>query len=144
MEKARDINISRRVSSPLLSQVQSMLNALKPVSLSAPFDEQQALNKALNQALNQALKHHAVSPWETHEKPSDLGGREANSQDFLRYLLQPVATRLSALFNVTRIFNSFAFADEAFDDEVDADDADAAGVVDAAGAVDAANAVDAA
>ena len=58
--------------------------------------------------------------------------------------MQPVASRLSALFNVTRIFNSFAFADETSDDEVNAGDANAADVVDAADAVDAVDADDAA
>ena len=141
MEKARDINISRRVSSSLLSQIQLMFNASKSTLLSASFDEQQAFNKALNQALNQALKHHAVSFWKTHEKPPNLSGRKINFQNFLRYFLQSVVTRLSVLFNVTRIFNSFAFADEVFDDEMNADDANGADVVDAADAVDAANAV---
>ena len=32
-----------------------------------------------------------------------FGGREVNSQCFLRYFLHSVATRLSALINVTRI-----------------------------------------
>ena len=87
-------SIARRVPSPLNSQAQPMPNASKPAPLSAPFGGQQALNKALN---------HAVSPGETHEKPPDLGDREANSQCFLQYLMQPVATRLSALINVTRM-----------------------------------------
>ena len=124
MEKARDISIVGRVPSPLVSQAQPMPNASKPAPLNAPFGGQQALNKA--------LKNHAVSPWETHEKPSDLGGREANSQCFLQYLMQPVATRLSALSNVTRISSSFAIAGEAFGGEMNAGDADAAGAVDAA------------
>ena len=95
MEKARDISIVGRVPSPLVSQAQPMPNASKPAPLNAPFDDQEALNKA--------LKYHAVSPRETHEKPPDFGGREANSQCFLQYLMQPVATRLSTLTNVTRI-----------------------------------------
>ena len=136
MEKARDISIVGRVPSPLVSQAQPMPNASKPAPLDAPFGGQQALNRA--------LKNHAVSPWETHEKPPDLDDREANSQCFLQYLMQPVATRLSALSNVTRISNSFAFAGEAFGGEVNAGDADAAGAVGVAGAVDAAGAVGAA
>ena len=69
------------------------------------------------------LKHHAISLEKTHEKPSNLGGKEANSQCFPRYLLHSVAIRLSALINVTRILSSFAFGGEVFDDEafVDAD-----------------------
>ena len=112
MEKTRDINIVRRVSSPLISQAQSMLNASKPT---APFNDQRALNEV--------LKHHAVSPEETHEKPLNLSDKEANSQCFSRYLLHSVAIRLSALINVTRIPSSFAFGGEVFDDEafVDAD-----------------------
>ena len=104
MEKARDINIVERVPSPLVSQAQPMPNASKSISLDAPFGGQQALNRA--------LKNHAVSSRETHEKPADSDDREANSQCFLKYLLQPVATRLSALINVTRISSSFAFGDE--------------------------------
>ena len=137
MEKARDISIVERVPSPLVSQAQPMPNAPKPAPLNAPFNGQWALNKALNQAFKEALNH-AVSPWETHEKPPDLGGRETNSQCFLQYLMQPVATRLSALFSVTRISNSFAFAGETFGGEVDADDADAEGAVGAGGAAKAA------
>ena len=112
MEKARDINIVRRVSSPLISQAQSMPNVSKST---APFHGQRALNEV--------LKHHAVSPGETHEKPLNLSGREANFQCFPRYLLHSIAIRLSALINMTRIPSSFAFDDEVFDDEafVDAD-----------------------
>ena len=102
MEKARGISIARRVPSPLVSQAQPMPNASKPVRLNVPFGGQGALNKA--------LKYHAVSPRETHEKPPDFGGREANSQCFSRYLLQPVVTRLSALINVTRIFGLTSFS----------------------------------
>ena len=106
MEKARDINIVRRVSSPLISQAQLMLNASKST---ASFHGQRALNEV--------FKHHAVSLGETHEKPSNLGGREVNSQCFLRYLLHSVVIRLSVLINVTRIPSSFAFGGEVFDGE---------------------------
>ena len=86
--------MARRVPSPLDSQAQPMPNASTPAPLSAPFDGKQALNKA--------LIHHAVSS-QTHEKPPDFDGREANSQCFLQYLMQSVATRLFILTNVTRI-----------------------------------------
>ena len=117
--------MTRRVPSPLVSQAQPMPNASKPAPLNAPFNGQEALNRA--------LKYHAVSPRETHEKPPDFGGREANSQCFLQYLMQPVATRLSALINVTRIPSSFAFGGEAFVDAgVDADVGAGIGAVKAA------------
>ena len=107
MEKARDISIVKRVSSPLISQAQSMPNASKSI---ASFHDQRAFNEM--------LKHHAVSLEETHEKSSNLNDRKINFQCFLRYLLHSVAIRLSVLINVIRILNSFAFDGEVFDDEV--------------------------
>ena len=58
--------------------------------------------------------------------------------------MQSIVTRLSALFNVTRIFNSFAFADEAFNNEMNVNNANAANVINVANVIDAANATKAA
>ena len=106
MKKARDINIVRRVSFPLIFQAQSMFNVLKSI---ASFHDQRAFNEV--------LKHHAVLFEKTHEKSSNLNDREINFQCFFRYLLHSVVIRLFALINVTCIFSSFAFDGEIFDDK---------------------------